>query len=337
MEDDKNPLISIVVPIQNAEKYLEECIQSILQQRYQNIELILVDDCSTDESVRLCKKYENDKVTVLCRKYQGGVSRARNDGLRIARGKYICFVDADDFIEKDYIQRLSDAIRHNNVPVVFCHHQHLHKGRLIKRHGRINQGLYLRKDIEGYLIDDGTVTGILFGSVCGAIYDRDFLKERDIRFDEKLKKNEDGVFNIVLLMQIDRFYVLDYDGYVYRQWKNNRRSLFVPDQELDNVTKTIRNRFTEITNRNVQMCRRNVSVVFWNAISIGHCQGSAFENCRRLKDYVNKSTLRTGYAYLDKEKISFSKKILVYLLYRQQISIFFILMKYVYPAIKKIW
>lgn len=336
MEHEKSSLVSVIVPVYNAEKHIEECIWSILQQKYQNIELILVDDCSTDRSIRLCKKYEDDRVVLLRRERQGGVSCARNDGLQIARGKYVCFVDADDLIEKDYILKLSGAIQRYGVPVVYCHHKRLYRVRLIRRPARIEQGLYFRKDVERCLIDDGTVTGILFGSVCGAIYDRNFLLERNVRFDEKLTKNEDGIFNLALLMQVKHFYVLNYDGYIYRQWKKNQRPLFEPDREVDIATQTIEKRFSKIENWNVQMCCRNVSVVFWNAIGIGDCQGSAFENCRRLKEYVNKSALRTGYEYLNKRKMSLSKKMLVNLLLRKRISIFFVLMKFVYPLFKKI-
>ena len=97
-------LISIIVPIYNVEKYLQECIESLLKQTYKNIEIILVDDGSPDNCPQICDEFlKKDKRIKVFHKVNGGLSDARNYGLERATGNYICFVDSDDFVTEDYI------------------------------------------------------------------------------------------------------------------------------------------------------------------------------------------------------------------------------------------
>ena len=94
-------LITVIVPIFNVENYLSKCIESIIKQTYRNLEIILVDDGSTDDSPIICDKYAKlDSRIKVIHKLNGGLSDARNCGMRIAQGRYIAFVDSDDYIEK---------------------------------------------------------------------------------------------------------------------------------------------------------------------------------------------------------------------------------------------
>lgn len=118
------PKISVIVPVYNVEKYLTECLNSLVQQTYENLEIIVVDDGSTDLSGKICddfaKKY--DSVTVL-HKQNGGQSSARNAGTRLSSGEYIAFVDSDDYVSKDCFQYLYDLIKRHSATVAvgaFC-------------------------------------------------------------------------------------------------------------------------------------------------------------------------------------------------------------------------
>lgn len=105
-------LISIVIPVYNVEKYIEECLDSIINQTYDNIEIILIDDGSTDNSGNLCDEYaRKDKRIKVVHKKNAGASDARNKGIALSTGKYIAFVDADDLIHKNYIRILLEIIR----------------------------------------------------------------------------------------------------------------------------------------------------------------------------------------------------------------------------------
>lgn len=114
-------LISVIVPVYNAEKYLDKCIQSILGQTYSNIELLLIDDGSTDSSGSICDNYaEQDSRVRVFHKANGGVSSARNMGLNNVKGEWIAFVDSDDWIDRDMYEEMHNAAILNQADIVCC-------------------------------------------------------------------------------------------------------------------------------------------------------------------------------------------------------------------------
>lgn len=116
-------LISIIVPIYNVQLYLKRSLDSIINQSYNNLEIILVDDGSTDESSKICDSYQGiDKRIVVFHKENGGLSDARNYGLNYVNGKYVVFIDSDDFIHKDYIRMLYQLLICNNADISICNY-----------------------------------------------------------------------------------------------------------------------------------------------------------------------------------------------------------------------
>lgn len=116
-------LISIVVPIYNVELYLKRCIESIQRQTYSNIEIILVNDGSTDESGNICEEYAKaDKRIKVLHKKNSGLSGARNVGIANAHGKYIAFIDSDDFVKENFIQTLYELIESNKADIAICNY-----------------------------------------------------------------------------------------------------------------------------------------------------------------------------------------------------------------------
>lgn len=114
-------IISVIVPIYKVEEYLERCINSILDQTYKNLDIILVDDGSPDECPNICEEYakKDDRIKVIHKK-NGGLSDARNYGINIAIGQYISFVDSDDYIDKNMYQDMINELRKNNADIVSC-------------------------------------------------------------------------------------------------------------------------------------------------------------------------------------------------------------------------
>lgn len=117
-----SPLVSIVVPVYNVEAYVAVCIESLLRQTYRNIQIILVDDGSTDKSGTICDSYaqKDDRVVVIHQK-NGGLSAARNSGIAVASGDWIAVVDGDDYVHPQYIEDMLSAALHNNCEMAICH------------------------------------------------------------------------------------------------------------------------------------------------------------------------------------------------------------------------
>ena len=111
-----NEKISIIVPVYNVEKYIHRCLDSIIYQTYENLEIILVDDGSPDGCGKICDEYakQDSRIKVIHQK-NGGQSKARNEAMKIATGDYFCYVDSDDYINEKYIERLYDLIIESNV------------------------------------------------------------------------------------------------------------------------------------------------------------------------------------------------------------------------------
>jgi len=118
----KENLISVIVPVYNMERYLEKCLDSITGQSYQNLEIILVDDASSDNSGKICDRYaaKDGRIKVIHRAKNGGLSAARNSGLDIATGEYLGFADSDDWLEKDMYQFLLDNLLRVNADISIC-------------------------------------------------------------------------------------------------------------------------------------------------------------------------------------------------------------------------
>ena len=112
--------VSIVIPVYNVEKYIKECVDSAINQTYKNLEIILVDDGSTDSSGKICDEYSivDDRIVVIHRK-NGGLSAARNTGLDVASGEYVYFLDSDDYIEENSVENLVNTIEKENAEFVF--------------------------------------------------------------------------------------------------------------------------------------------------------------------------------------------------------------------------
>ena len=117
----ENPLISVIVPIYNVEEYLNRCVESIVNQTYQKLEIILVDDGSPDNCPRMCDDWaKKDSRIKVIHKENGGLSDARNAGMKITTGEYISFIDSDDYIETCMIEILYEAIKKYDCDIASC-------------------------------------------------------------------------------------------------------------------------------------------------------------------------------------------------------------------------
>ena len=120
-EDMKTELISVIIPVYNVQMYLAECVDSVINQTYKNLEIILVDDGSTDESGKICDQYsEIDSRIHVIHKKNGGLSDARNAGIQVSTGKYLSFIDSDDYLERTALEQMMQAILISHSEIAIC-------------------------------------------------------------------------------------------------------------------------------------------------------------------------------------------------------------------------
>ena len=210
-----NPAISIIIPVYNAEKYLRRCIDSVLSQSFTDFELILVDDGSKDKSPQICDEYASQDTRVrVIHKANGGVSAARNDGLDIAKGEYITFIDSDDWVERDYLSTLSN---YRDYDIVFFSH------RLIYEDGYISEFLFEAKEGDKQNIWEivaslrkNAVGSNFYGYTWNKMFRRDIIEKYKIRFIEGLRISEDEVYTLDYCTHAKSIKVLPLCLYNYR-------------------------------------------------------------------------------------------------------------------------
>lgn len=212
----KNKKVSIIVPIYNVEEYLDKCVESLINQTYDNLEIILVDDGSRDGSGILCDKWagKDARITVI-HKENGGLSSARNAGMETASGDYIMFEDSDDWVELELVEKCVKKInREKSDLVIFGYRKVDEKGN--------NLGEFTFGD-ETYskelVVKDlkKRIGEMSFGYAWNKLYDLKILKNSGLKNDSSIIDREDLVFNMQLLSHLKRISFLEYVGYNYLQ------------------------------------------------------------------------------------------------------------------------
>lgn len=218
-------MISIVVPVYNVEKYLKRCVESILSQTMKNLEIILVDDGSTDQSGIICDEYaKKDSRIKVVHKKNGGLSSARNAGLAIAQGKYVGFVDSDDDIENIMYERMYETIEIENVDFVMSDYIRIPgNGETYLKTLEIEKGRYDRNNIKEKIFPQLIMSEDLeYGpllSVWHCMYRTDFLRKYNLKFDEEVRWSEDNIFSAFVGYYADSFYYLKGEG-LYHYYNN---------------------------------------------------------------------------------------------------------------------
>lgn len=186
-------MISVIVPIYNAEKFLPKCLDSIKNQTYKDLEIILVNDGSSDGSGLICEKYSNgDKRFIVIHKSNGGVSSARNTALKIAKGKYIGFVDPDDWIEPNMFEKLYNLMNDNQVDMSICgYSKETNAGIILSNSIDKEIKKFNQKQAINEIIDNSSIKGYLWNKLFKA--DK-ILNEHKLYFDEKIHFCEDLLF-----------------------------------------------------------------------------------------------------------------------------------------------
>lgn len=184
--------VSVVVPVYNTGKFLKRCIDSIMTQTYQQFEVILINDGSTDDSLSVCKEIvEKYPIIQLIDKINEGVSTARNVGIELAKGKYICFIDSDDYLSNNYLEELVLTIEKSKSDVVVCgYYKENHNHKLTKMVSNYKLDISREKAMEQLYINNS------FSALpWNKLYNLNLIKEYNLKFNVELRMTQDLVFN----------------------------------------------------------------------------------------------------------------------------------------------
>lgn len=238
MKSNKEPLITVIVPVFNVEQYLEKCITSIINQTVQDLEIILVNDGSADASGEICDQFANidDRIKVI-HQVNSGVSAARNAGIRVAKGKYITFVDSDDILPQDAYETLYSY----QLPYLGLIMGQMKKiseqGELLNEDSglstiRISKNMFLKDLFEEKKF---TYLGFLWDK----LFMSDVIRKHALLFDPKIKVNEDRLFVLQYLIHSEEVEIMlvNHIVYFYRQRSNGvitltRNTDTVTDSEM---------------------------------------------------------------------------------------------------------
>lgn len=198
--------VSIIVPIYNAEEYLEECLDSIINQTYQNIEIILINDGSKDNSGEICERYQNQDTRIITfHNDNHGVSYSRNCGIKISSGQYILFVDCDDTIDETYVEKLMKPIKQQNYDLVLCEINIKTK----------NIPLFVRKkEKSGIFSEDFIYYLDLLKYPFVKLYKSEIIKKNGLIFNVNMSAGEDQLFNL------QYFYFVETYKYIHQKLYN---------------------------------------------------------------------------------------------------------------------
>jgi len=238
----ENDLISIVLPIYNVENYLERCIKSVISQTYKNLEIILVDDGSTDDCSKMCDEWaEKDNRIVVVHKNNQGLGMARNTGIEYAKGRFICFFDSDDFIENDMIENVYKVITKENAEMACFGYNVIKKDKIVQSNiPELKQYFYEGDDVIKVflpeLISENPKTGKKSGlnmSAWSCMYSKELIEENNWRFVSERKIISEDIYSLLYLYKnVKRVAVVKKAFYNYCENPNSLTQTYREDRYI---------------------------------------------------------------------------------------------------------
>lgn len=225
MTKEQNPFFSIIIPVYNTESFLNKCIESILSQSFTDFELILIDDGSTDNSLSICKKFEDIdyRVSVTIHSENKGLCKTRDDGLDIAKGEYIIWIDSDDYIDENRLKAIHSEIQRSNCDVVITKYIHeCENGKKIYFSDSIPDGFYSGEDYEKlkpHIMEYNKKTGMrnIHTVLWNKAFKRDLMKVSKGKIPSSVKIGEDTPRTFTALLMAKSISLINDCSYHYVQ------------------------------------------------------------------------------------------------------------------------
>lgn len=311
-----NPLVSIIVPVFNVEKYLEECLDSILNQTYENIEVILVDDGSTDSSGKICDEYlKKDSRIKVFHKINQGVSITRNFGVEKSNGEYITFVDSDDFLPKLSIEILVKEIEKEKADILVCA---MKRGK-VKGNLNYNKIIFNREEALIELFKGG----LYRFSLSAKLYRTNIVKKYQF---PKGKIHEDQATTYKYFLEANKIVYIDYIGYIYYKRENSILTKKYNIKRLDsfsNWQEIVENMKNENFNIKKQVYVRYLWWIFDNLSYISSTDDSKNIKLKYMK--IIKESLKGNRLKLFWYNKYQLKYVMLYLIFMMDIKLFYII------------
>lgn len=324
-------IVSIVVPVYNVEKFLKECLDSICTQTYTNLEIILIDDGSTDSSGKICDDYAKlDKRIKIFHNKNYGVSYSRNLGIKEANGKYIVFIDSDDVIESNYIEISVEMIKKDNSDIVIVAHDIIDE--LLNKKECLT--LPNTSNLTGIFKDDYYYLSNYLITPWGKLYKLDIIKYFSIYFPEDFVVSEDRIFNYMYFKFINKYTFINKLLYHYFRRgnislsKNMTQETFIANVKRLEIQK---NFFRDLDIKNKEKILIN-DVIYLLKAYMPVEKKNKYNFYKKRVELINK-ILENEYEVINKKIKNKKIKILIYLLknnYVFPIYMYNKLMKFLY-------
>lgn len=282
----RNPLVSIISPVYNIAEFIGDCIESVLNQSFEDFELIIVDDGSSDDSLKICKHYQtlDSRIVIVENKHQG-VSAARNSGIDKAKSEYITFIDGDDLIHQNYLEYLLSTIQQFEADIVIADYKKISPYFRITK----NTILYEYRAIE---FSHAEIFNLLFDeinymTVWGKLYKRNIIGNQKFK---DFALGEDVEFNSRVFPRAKSFFHVPSELYFYRERHNSAVSSKFDSKSLDNVRAYFCS-YNNIKDTNPEYLHHALVRLYKNILSLYYISSPEYkEEIKELTGEVYKST-----------------------------------------------
>ena len=289
----KNPAISVIIPVYNVSEYLERCVNSVSCQTFSDIEIILVDDGSTDDSGAVCDRLaKSDNRISVIHKQNGGLSDARNVGCSAATGEYVAFIDSDDFISEDMLSKLYLLATENNAEIAVCGICDCYKERMTPQYKEITSFVTSGKEALRLTLEGNKMPG----SVCSKLIKRSVAEKLSFRVG---KTYEDAFYTPDLFMSVDTVAVTTESLYNY--WHRSDSITTVPfSQKAMHAIEAYEYTFERIKDRYPEFIEVAKFRIYWAHFVV-------LDRILVLENYKTVPELKTVLRYLRKNWLSIAK------------------------------
>lgn len=314
------PAVSVVIPVYNSEKYVEKCIQSVMAQTLPDLEIIIINDGSTDESGRILRELtQKDSRIVLLEQANQGVAAARNQGVEKATGKYITFVDGDDYLQEDYIELMYNLAEKETLDMVICGLTYVDEGG--KELNRVIPGVYKRLENEEWTFR--------VSAVCSHLYRRELWERYDVKFQSG-ERGEDMPVSLFFAAICSRINTLPECGYYYVQHASSAIHNFKGLEKYSLPYKGLENTLTRVNKIGIQNSQEFYELFVMRIFATCLFQlapGASYEKTKELCDYIS-CTVNTYFpTYWKNSKAKLNAKVDIPFTQKAAVKVLMLLLK----------